>query len=271
MFFFGSAEHISESRQLDFKYPDTGNAVVNQLLRDQEEPYDVPTELSETRAFFKLDERVGQHQLSQQVNFTDNGQTSFLPLSSANSLPSARNDTDTSRLLLGAADSALLGNPSNPFVVTLRAAYRAENRDTRPSQTDFTGSTLFNPYDSRCTTANCLIFGNLPTSTFGNIRTAANLDQRYTEFNGSVNRLSGSHDLKFGMNFLRPAPTASTRGCCRPSVCDHDRFRAVRRRHRRPVPAGLRRRSHAPRRRDSPLEQLHGALRAGRLAARQQR
>ncbi len=43
MFFFGSAEHISENRQLDFKYPDTGNAVVNQLLRDQEAPYDVPT------------------------------------------------------------------------------------------------------------------------------------------------------------------------------------------------------------------------------------
>ncbi len=203
VFFFGSAEHISEERHLDFRYPDTGNAVVNQLLRDQEAPYDVPTELAETRAFFKLDERVGQHQLTQQVNFTDNGQTSFLPLSSANSLPSARNDTDTSRLLLGAADSALLGNPSNPFVVTLRAAYRAENRDQRPSQTDLTGSTLFNAYDSRCTPANCLIFGNLPTSSFGNIRTAQNLEQRYTEFNGSVNRLARSHDLKFGMNFLR--------------------------------------------------------------------
>ncbi len=32
---------------------------------------------------------------------------------------------------------------------------------------------------------------------------AQNLDQRYTEFNGSANRLFGSHDLKFGMNFLR--------------------------------------------------------------------
>ena len=95
VFFFGSAEHISEERQLDFKYPDTGNAVVNQLLREQEAPYDVPTELSETRAFFKLDERLGQHQLSQQINFTDSAVTSFLPLSSANSLPSARNDTDT--------------------------------------------------------------------------------------------------------------------------------------------------------------------------------
>ncbi len=36
VFFFGSAEHIGEERQLDFKYPDTGNTVVNQLLREQE-------------------------------------------------------------------------------------------------------------------------------------------------------------------------------------------------------------------------------------------
>ena len=202
VFFFGSAEHISEQRQLDFKYPDTGNAVVNSLLREQEEPYDVPTRLSETRAFFKLDERLGQHQLSQQLNYTDSGVTSFLPLSSANSLPSARNDTDTTRMLLGFGDSALLGNPANPYVVTLRAAFRREDSETRPSQTDLTGSTLFNPYDARCTAATCLIFGNLPTSSFGNLRTASNLDQRYTEFNANATRMFGRHDLKVGMNFL---------------------------------------------------------------------
>jgi hypothetical protein len=203
VFFFGSAEHINESRQLDFKYPDTGNAVVNQLLRTQEAPYDVPTGLKETRAFIKFDERFGTHQLSEQLNYTDSGNTSFLPLSSANSLPSARNDTNTTRLLAGIGDTALLGNPGNPFVVTLRAAHRREDSETHPSQTDFSGSTLFNPYDSRCTTANCLIFGNLPTVTFGNLRTPRHLDQRYTEFNGSANRLFGSHDLKAGMNFLR--------------------------------------------------------------------
>jgi hypothetical protein len=203
VFFFGSVEHISEKRQLDFKYPDTGNAVVNQLLRTQEAPYDVPTRLSETRAFAKFDERFGKHQLSQQVNFTDSGNKSFLPLSSANSLPSARNDTDTTRLLIGIGDTALLGSPGNPYVVTLRAALRREDSETHPSQTDFTGSTLFNPYDSRCTTANCLIFGNLPTVTFGNLRTPRHLDQRYTEFNANANKLFGSHDLKFGMNFLR--------------------------------------------------------------------
>ena len=81
-FFFGSAEHISEDRQLDFKYPDTGSPVVNQLLRDQEAPFDVPTKLSETRMFVKFDQRAGQHQLTQQVNYTDSDIRNFLPLSS---------------------------------------------------------------------------------------------------------------------------------------------------------------------------------------------
>jgi hypothetical protein len=204
VFFFGSAERIDENRQLDFKYPDTGNATVNQLLRAQEAPYDVPTETGETRAFIKFDERFGKHQLSEQVNFTDGEARSFLPLSSANSLPSARNDTDTTRLLVGVADTALLGNPGNPYVVTLRGTIRRENSETHPSQSDFTGSTLFNPYDAaRCTLATCSIFGNLPTVSFGNINTPQHLDQAYTEFNANANRLFGSHDLKFGTNFLR--------------------------------------------------------------------
>jgi outer membrane receptor protein involved in Fe transport len=202
-FFFGSAEQISEERQLDFKYPDTGSALVNQLLRDQEAPFDVPTKVSETRAFVKFDQRFGQHQLTEQVNYTDSDLDHFLPLSSASSLPSARNDSDTNRLLLGFSDTALLGDMANPWVLTVRAAFRSEDSATQPSQTDLTGSTLYNPYDSRCTTATCLIFGNLPTVTFGNIRTASNLDQQYTAFNANINRLVGSHDLKVGMNYLR--------------------------------------------------------------------
>jgi outer membrane receptor protein involved in Fe transport len=202
-FFFGSAEHISERRQLDFNYPDTGSALVNQLLRNQEAPFDVPTRLSETRAFARFDQRAGQHQLTQQLNFSDHDVRSFLPLSSASSLPSARNDTDTRRLLLAFGDTALLGNPGNPYVLTLRGAFRSEESATRPSQSALTGATLFNPYDTRCTTASCLIFGNLPTVSFGNTQTPSNLDQQYAAFNANVNKLVGRHDVKVGMNFLR--------------------------------------------------------------------
>ena len=203
VFFFGSAEQISESRQLDFKYPDTGSAVVNQLLRDQEAPFDVPTKLSETRAFGKFDERAGRHQLTEQINYTDSNVTSFLPLSSASSLPSARNDTDANRLLVGFGDTALLGDPANPYVLTLRGAYRSEDSSTNPSQTTLTGATLFNPYDTRCTLATCSIFGNLPTVSFGNLRTPSSLDQQYASFNANADKLLGRHDLKVGMNFLR--------------------------------------------------------------------
>jgi outer membrane receptor protein involved in Fe transport len=202
-FFFGSAEQISETRQLDFKYPDTGSTVVNDLLRAQEAPFDVPTELSETRVFAKFDQRFGLHQLTQQVNYTDSDVTSFLPLSSASSLPSARNDTDTSRLLLGFGDSAILGDPGNPYVMTLRGAYRSEDSATQPSQTTLTGATLYNPYDARCTAQSCLIFGNLPTVSFGNLRTPWHLDQQYVSLSGSVNKLFGGHDVKVGANFLR--------------------------------------------------------------------
>ena len=202
-FVFGSAEHISERRQLDFTYPDTGSAVVNQLLRDQEEPFDVPTRLSETRAFGRFDQLMGQHRLTQQVNYTDSRLRNFLPLSAASSLPSARNETDTDRLMLAFGDTALLGDRANPYVLTLRAAFRSEDSATQPSQTALTGATLFNPYDSACTPATCLIFGNLPTVSFGNLRTPSSLDQRYTAVNASLNKLFGSHDLKAGVNFLR--------------------------------------------------------------------
>jgi outer membrane receptor protein involved in Fe transport len=202
-FFFGSAEQISEDRQLDFRSPDTGSAVVNQLIRAQEQPFDVPTELSETRLFAKFDQVLGGHQLTQQVNYTDSDVTSFLPLSQASSLPSARNDSDTSRLLLGFGDTAFLGDPGNPYLLTLRGSYRSEDSETHPSQTTLTGSTLFNPYDSNCTVGTCLIFGNLPTVTSGNIRTASFLDQQYASVNGSINKLFGRHDLKAGINYLR--------------------------------------------------------------------
>ena len=98
-FFFGSAERITENRQLDFTFPDTGSALVNQLLRDQETPFDVPARTAETRAFLKFNQELGRHRLSQEVNYTNGRVKNFLPLSSSSSLPSARNDTGARRLL----------------------------------------------------------------------------------------------------------------------------------------------------------------------------
>ena len=191
-------------RQLDFKFPDTGNAVVNGLLRAQEEPFDVPARTAETRAFLKFNQQLGRHQLSQEVNYTNGRVKNFLPLSAASSLPSARNDSGARRLLLAFGDTVLLGDQGNPYILTLRGAYRGEKSDTFPSQTTLGGATLFVPFDAAtCTFATCTFAGNLPLVSFGNARTPSNLDQKYTSFNANVNKGYGDHDLKFGLNLLR--------------------------------------------------------------------
>ena len=203
VFFFGSAERITENRRIGFDFPDTGDATVNQLLQNQENPFDIPSRNRETRAFFKLSENLGRHQLTQEVNYTNGFVRNFLPLSSATSLPSARNDTGARRLLLAAGDTVLLGDTGNPFILTVRGAFRGEKSDQRASQRG--GATAFVPFSPACTFATCLVLGNLPTVSFGNLRTPSDLDQKYTSFNAIGNKIFGDHDIKFGYSFLRTA------------------------------------------------------------------
>lgn len=200
VFFFASAERITEDRQIDFSFPDTGSAVVNQLLRDQENPFDTPALTRETRAFLKLNQQLGRHQLSQEVNYTNARIKNFLPLSASQSLPSARNNLGSRSLLLAFGDTVLIGDQSDPFILTLRGAYRGEPSNTEPAHPEVTGSTRFNPYTPGC----CLFFpGDLPPVVFGNPQTPSNLGQKYVSFTANASKLVGDHDLKFGWNFLR--------------------------------------------------------------------
>ncbi len=203
VFFFGSSERITENRQLDFTFPNTGDVLVNGLLRSQETPFDTPSRTFETRNFFKLNEQLGGHQLTQEVNYTNGRVKNFLPLSASSSLPSARNDSGARRLLLAVGDTVLLGDQGNPYILTLRGAFRGEKNDTFPSQSVLGGATTFNPFSPTCTIATCTVLGNLPSVMFGNSRTPANLDQKYTSFTANLNKRLGDHDLKFGFNFLR--------------------------------------------------------------------
>lgn len=200
IFFFGSAERIKEDRVLNFLFPDTGNPVVNQLLEDQENPYNNPSRTRETRAFLKLNQQFGRHQLTQEVNYTNGNVSEFLPLSSAGSLPSARNNTGFRKLLLGFGDTVLLGDKGNPFILTLRGGYRGEPSSIRPAHPEAGGSTFYGPFSANgC----CFLLGDLPSVSFGNARSASNLDQKYTSLSANVNKLIRDHDVKFGWNFLR--------------------------------------------------------------------
>ncbi|HEY8224086.1 MAG TPA: TonB-dependent receptor, partial [Pyrinomonadaceae bacterium] len=199
VFFFGSAERIDENRVLNFTFPTTGNAQANQVLRDFETPFDKPSRTLETRGFFKLDEQVGRHQLSQEINYTNGVVKEFLPLSQADSLPSRRNNTDGRSLLLGFADTVLVGDQSNPWVVNLRGGYRGDRSDSAPAHPEAGVGTTFQMFNNFTSFG----IGGFAAVAFGNPLTATFLDQKYTSLSANAGRLFGDHNLKFGWNFLR--------------------------------------------------------------------
>ena len=198
-FVFASSERITENRQIDFTFPDTKNAVVNGLLQTQENRFDTPTQTRETRNFIKLNQNLGRHQLSQEFNYTNSRVKNFLPLSQSQSLPSARNNLGSRSLLLAFGDTVLVGDQSNPFILTLRGAYRDEPSNTEPAHPEIKGSTRFNPYSG----PGSIVFGDLPVAVFGNPNTASNLKQKYISFTANVSKSVGKHDIKFGWNYLR--------------------------------------------------------------------
>jgi hypothetical protein len=199
VFFFGSGERIHENRILNFTFPKTGNAQVDQILRNFETPFDNPERVRDTRGFFKLDEQLGRHRLSQELNYTNGVDKEFLPLSAADSLPSRRNDLSARSLLLGFSDTALLGNQSNPWVLTLRAGYRGDRSNSAPAHPEAGVGTTFNVFSSN----NGTFFGDLGSVAFGNNTSASFLDEKYTSLSANAARLFGDHNLKFGWNFLR--------------------------------------------------------------------
>lgn len=206
VFFFGSVERITENRQLDFEYPDLGDSAgaqtVLDILRLQEEPFNQQTINRETRAFFKLNEQFGMHSLSQEINYTNGVVKDFLPFG-ATTLPSSRNTFGKRNLFLAANDTVLIGDEGNPFILTLRAAYRSEPSSTEPSHPDGGPQTLFNGFTSTNCDGCFPFFGDLPQVQFGNANTFSELKPKYTILSASGNKLFGDHDIKFGWNFMR--------------------------------------------------------------------
>src|SRR5215213_11068751 len=196
VFFFGSAERIRENRTLNFVFP-TGTP---QIARNFEEQFDNPSRTFDTRGFFKLDEQLGRHSLSQSVSYTNGNVREFLPLSNATDLPSRRNDTGARHLLLAFSDTVLLGDTGNPWVLTLRGGYRGDTTETRPAHPEAGVGTTFQMFSNNNTGA---LFGNLGSFSFGNNTTRTALDQTFTSVSANVNKLVGDHNLKFGWNFLR--------------------------------------------------------------------
>ena len=203
VFFFGSAERITEDRAIDFKYPalgaTSGAVQLLNILHDQEDPLDDPRKNRATRMFFKLNEQLGGHQLVQEMNYTNE----YLR-GSGGGLPSTRTSTSGRKLFLAAADTMLLGDQGNPWIVTLRGSYRGEPSDSQPAHPEFTGTTALNAFEAQqVCPPTCGLFSTLPTITFGNPTTPSNLYQKYTSASANVGKRYGDHDIKFGWQYLR--------------------------------------------------------------------
>jgi len=193
VFFFGSVERIRETRQLNFSFPPG----TPDFLQVREAAFDKHSQLFQTRSFFKLDEHLGQHRLTEQMSLSNSHVRGFLPLSQATSLPSTRTDSDSRQLMLGAQDTATLGK-HNPFVFHAYVQFRGEPALQRPTNVESDATTLFNLFSSLTTNR---LTGDLGQVRFGAGFSPLLIKQKYVSTGAALEKLLGAHDIRFGWDF----------------------------------------------------------------------
>src|SRR5882672_5857787 len=195
IFFFGSVERIREVRQLNFSFPPG----VPDFLQARERALDKHSQISQTRGFARLDEALGRHHLTQEINLSNSHVAGFLPLSQATSLPSTRTDSGSRQLMLGARDTATVGSLSSPFLLQAYLQYRSEPSllratDAQPAP----ATTLFNLFSGLTTNR---LFGDLGQVRFGAGFSPSLIKQKYVSTGAHVNKVVADHDIKFGWDF----------------------------------------------------------------------
>lgn len=196
VFIFGSAERIHESRQLNFVFPPNTPTQIQSF----ELGFNDPNATRETRVFGKLDEQLGKHHLSEEINWTNQVIKDFLPLSQATNLPSTRTNSSARHLLFGGSDTMLLGEQANPFIVTVRGQYRAEPSFAGPAHPEagpYTYFIMFSGYYPD------MLIGDLGIVNYGSSLTPSQIDQKYAAMSANVAKHWNRHDFKFGWDFLR--------------------------------------------------------------------
>lgn len=196
-FLFGSFEDISETQQLNFVFPPG----IPDFLAQREDSFNQPSRTSEARGFLKLDESLGRHHLTGEMNLVNSRVTNYLPLSEAINLPSTRTDSGSRYLMLGFHDTAILGNAANPLLLDAYLQYRGEPSLEEPAHPDAApATTLFNVFSGLDTGK---LFGNLGQAEFGAGFTPLVLDPQYTSTGAHFDKMRGRHEIKFGWDFQR--------------------------------------------------------------------
>jgi len=195
VFFFGSAERILESRQLNFVFDPT----LPPSLINFEAPFNQHSQTRDTRARARIDENFGSHRLSEQLNYTNSHITDYLPLLASNSLPDTRQNLSGRTLMLGFNDLWTIGSGSDAWMVNSYFQYRADPSQTAPSHPDSgVPNNLFNRFD---TYDSGDLFGNLGQVSFGPGYNAFSFYQKYISLGSNISRLIGRHNIKFGWDY----------------------------------------------------------------------
>jgi outer membrane receptor for ferrienterochelin and colicin len=195
VFFFGSAERIQESRDLNFTF----NPLLPSSLIAFETPFNKHSLTYDTRARFKLDENLSSHRLTEQMNYTNTHITDYLPLTASINLPDTRENLSGRTLMLGFNDLWTLGDTSNPWIANSYFQYRADPLLTSPSHPQAgIPNTLFNLFDTYTSGSE---FGNLGQASFGPGYNPYSYYQKYLSAGSNISKVFGRHTLKFGWDF----------------------------------------------------------------------
>lgn len=199
IFFYGSAERIRESRQLNFVYPDN----TPDFIIAQQEQFDFRNQTYDLRLRGKLDEQLGNHRLTEQVNWTNTQITNYLPLSAFTSTPSQRYNIDGRHLILGFSDTSTLGNQADPYLFNAFYQYRGEPSRTQAANPAAGAAfTIFNMFSSDSLPMSPkYLFGDSGSVDLGYGSTPTLLDQNYSSAGASLAKHWGRHNVKFGWDF----------------------------------------------------------------------
>lgn len=192
VFFFGSQQRITESRRLNFVFPPSTPAI----LQEFERGFSRPARDFDTRTFARFDEQLRRHRLTQQFAITKHVIKDLGSLSGGD-FPSTRRNANATTSMLGLKDTIFLGKRHNSLL-GLYFQYRDESSTNGPANPDAGPATDFNIFSSHTTGR---VGGDLGNVTFGVNSTPSHLAQTYTSTGANLAVLGGKHALKFGWDF----------------------------------------------------------------------
>jgi len=191
VFFVGAAERIRESRQSNFQFP----ADFPASLKLEEQSINKHGETYESRAFTRLDEVVGRHRLTEEMNVTN------AHLTDDGDQPSLRLNNERRWLMVGVRDTLMWGETGNPYLLSAYLQYRGEPSVTRPAHLQLgLPSTFVNLFSGLYTGG---FFGDVTEETVGPGITPLILDENYLSSGVNLAKQFSRHNLKLGWDFQR--------------------------------------------------------------------